>query len=152
LEDPLDSQGIYDDEIYAGLEMNRLQRYEDAWKEAQIKSNGGPAMSFLDALNRYWEPVILAHPTFCGAPVKPEIIPFAATNEGSNVASSAAAGGAAAKSKSGLAVGGGGGRRHGEFECVPESELGIDDMVFIAEQRLKTKRAGKKRRKDTYYL
>jgi len=144
--------------------MTRIHVYEMAWKEAQVDSTG-PAMTFLDALYRYWEPVILADPMFCGAaPVKAQIPSLSAgyTTASKNAAetlppsSSAAAAAAAAafigNKKKQAVPGVAGSLPTLQVKLVPEKDFDAEDIVFLAEAQSKSKSTGNKRRKDTHYL
>ncbi len=130
--------------------MTRLQLYEMNWKEAQVDAEGA-SMTFLDSLHRYWEPVMLADPMFCGRPGQPR--PQIPTGNGATTASHSAASG----SKEGGNVPSSGAGVSGGIPTVkatllPEEEFDVDDMVFVTETHRKVDRAGFKRRKDTHYL
>lgn len=157
MHDPLEIQGVYDDdERYVAAGMTRIQVYEMAWKEAQVDSTG-PAMTFLDSLYRYWEPVILADPMFCGIPAKtqsPVTGGDCATTSNSAAKTTATAAAAAASTTENENL-----PRHlagslptMKAKLISEENFDVDDIVFVTEAQLKNKHAGKKRRKDTHYF
>jgi len=130
--------------------MTRIQVYEMAWKEAQVDSTG-PSMTFLDALYRYWEPVILADPMFCGVSVERGI---SVSSDGITTASEnvAEAAKAASKENDNVLPNVAGSLPTLKAKLVSEKDFDEDDIVFLAEVQSKAKYAGKKRRKDTHYL
>ncbi len=112
-------------------------------------------MEFFDSLYRYWEPVIVANPLFCGRPAKIPPIPGAAsvasTSTATNAAASTTTAAATAKENERALNFLPGSLPTMKAYLVSEDDFDADDIAFLTEAEAKVERAGKKRRKDIHY-